>query len=215
VLALKAALSLRAERWQWCDRADDASFWIVDAQSPLMTELTEQLKHARTQSPVYAALLAAEWSAVRDPVWTFLKVPLQVKVFYQWIDGCLQKAPITSSWSGQELKLKRWPNMALYATDNPAASMQITAACAHLLQDWVAYDALMAQVSDVRMLDKLLADALQRGILQSQPVHSRGTAANTNLASSLEPNATQRDTRDSIERESAWSLVKRLIRKFA
>jgi hypothetical protein len=209
VLALKAALGLRPERWQWCDRPEEASFWIVDAQYPVLAELTEQLKQAKQQDPVFAALLATEWSVLRDPVWTFLKVPLQVKVVYQWIDGCLQKnsahaTVLEPPWLGQQLKLKRWPNMSQYAGDTPASGMQITAVCAKLLADWVRYEDLSHDVSDLALLDQLLRDAHQRGILEF-----------TRVSSASQKTASSSISSSSLEHEGKWSLIKRLIRKFA
>lgn len=208
VRALKAALSLRSERWQWCDHPEEASFWIVDAQFPLLTELTEQLKQAKQQGPVFAAILATEWSVLRDPVWTFLKVPLQVKVVYQWIDACLQKNPtptpdVRAPWLGQQLKLKRWPNMSQYAGDTPAIGMQMTAACAKLLADWVRYEDLCHEVSDPSLLDRLLNDAQQRGILECGIVGAVAPKSDSSL------------THRSPPQDGAWSLIKRLIRKFA
>lgn len=211
VLALKAALSLRAERWQWCERPEEASFWIVDAQSPQFSELTAQLKHVQSQHAVFAAVLAAEWSVLRDPVWTFLKVPLQVKVVYQWIDTCLQKNPQTAlTWTGQQLKLKRWPNVSKYTGTQAVTSVQITALCGRLLTDWVSYEDLCRDLAEVGVLDQLLADAQARGILEYATAHPTPPQP-----PSTHPMSASAAEAATAAPDGAWGLIKRLIRKLA
>lgn len=216
VLALKAALRLRNERWQWCERPEEASFWIVDAQSRQFSELTAQLKHTQTHDTVFAAVLAAEWSVLRDPVWTFLKVPLQAKIVYQWMDACLQKSPHTTpTWIGQPIKLKRWPNVSKYTGTRAATSVQITALCGRLLADWVRYEDLVCDIAEVAVLDQLLADAQARGILEYATAHATAHATPPQPSSPHPMSASPSAASSTAAADGAWGLIKRLIRKLA
>ena len=75
VLAFKSMLGMRAERWLWLNEPDQASWWVVDGTRDNLSELTVNLHREKAQGPVRGVLLAPDWSAVKDPVWVFFKVP--------------------------------------------------------------------------------------------------------------------------------------------
>jgi hypothetical protein len=94
--------------------------------------------------------------------------------------------------------------MSHYTSNNPAISIQITATCGKLLTDWVRYEDLCLEVSDASLLNALLVDAQNRGILESAQ-----EKAHPDMQASPVPAPAPAST------EGAWSLIKSLIRKFA
>lgn len=210
VRAFKALLGLRPdELWTWHTEAQSASLWVVDGSQGGLSELTAALHQKKRKGTVHGALLAADWSAVKDPVWTFFKIPLQVSHIYRWIDTALpalgRNAP---DWAGQRLRLKRWPNMSRYGSNadaNAAVSMadslELTVACARMLKDWATYEELLTLIQNPQALSVLLADAVQDGILDTLP-------------SGPEISLTVAAAPPSPDDQGTWSLVKRLIQKF-
>lgn len=228
-------LSLRHERWVWHMEPTHASWWVVDGTRESLPELTVALHQAKVHAPLWGVLLAPDWSSVKDPVWTFFKVPLQFNQVYRWLDACHpQSAAPVNPFAGQRLKLRRWPNMSRYGNDTHIAdSMQLTVACARLLREPVDYDEARTLVHDTTVLDTLLRDALQDGILEltpatpgTAPVTHSVTAAATSAvtppvlptahppAPHHPPHADASWRPAGSDDRSAWSLVKRLIQKF-
>ena len=207
VLAFKSLLGLRSERWVWHDQAQQASWWIVDGSRDVLSDLTQKLIEEKALGPMHGALLAPSWSAVKNPIWTFFKVPLQVNQIYRWIDAASKLLPeSTLGLSGQQIKLLRWPNMTRYSVGlSLPDSMQLTTACARLLKDWVSFEEITASVNASVALNILLKDALRDGFLTVAHAQPAALAlGNLNLGS----NPVANDDR------GAWSLVKRLIQKF-
>lgn len=172
-----------------------------------MSDLTQKLIEEKALGPMHGALLAPSWSAVKNPIWTFFKVPLQVNQIYRWIDAASKLLPeSTLGLSGQQIKLLRWPNMTRYSVGlSLSDSMQLTTACARLLKDWVSYEEIAASVNAAVALNILLKDALRDGFLTVAHAQPAALAlGNLNLGS----NPVANDDR------GAWSLVKRLIQKF-
>lgn len=203
VIAFKAILGMRAERWVWHDEPQRATWWLIDGLRDSNNGLTAALVKAKSAGPVYGALLAPNWSSMRDPAWVFFKVPLLAKSVYSWVDSSLLLHPASPVWNGHELKLRRWPNMSRYATENDAgAAVLLTAACAQLLKDFVLYEDLLHTVPQKSKIDSLLADALHDGILEMVKKQPAGMIRSKSLLLT---------TKDS----SAWALVKRLIFKFS
>lgn len=200
VLAFKAALNLRSERWVWCNDRQQASWWIIDGALGVSQDWTADLHKEKDGSKTHGALLARDWISVGDPVWTFLKLPLQVSIVYRWLDaGLLQYPEPQLALSGQLLKLKRWPNMSRYSSAGSlAGGMNLTVACASLLKDWVTYEEAVAIADDKAALDMLLSDARRDCILE--------VASPVSASTSKKPS--------KVEDTKTWSLVKRLINKF-
>ena len=156
VRALKAALSFRPEPWQWYDNKEQASWWVIDGTLTTLSSLTEALLQQKKHGPVEAMLLAPTWNNIEDPVWTFFKVPLNIKILYGWIDlriaqdfpGAAARIPVAAPiaiLTGHQLKLRRWPNLPHYtAHGNPADAVAITLACAKLLENWTSYEEAVA-----------------------------------------------------------------------
>lgn len=210
VLAFKAALGLRPERWVWCSERHQASWWVVDAALGVSEDWTTELRNAKEGLRTHGALLARDWAAVGDPVWTFLKAPLQVNIVYRWLDACLLQYPEPKlSLSGQRLKLRRWPNMSRYSSaGNLAVGMNLTVACARLLKDWVTYEDAVSIANDKAALDVLLMDAKRDGILEmASPVPAASMGAEA-------ANPTTGENPGKTEDPKTWSLVRRLINKF-
>ena len=209
VRAFKALLGLRPdELWTWHDQAQSASLWVVDGSRSTLPELTAALHQQKAKGPVHAALLAPDWSAVKDPIWTFFKTPLQVSHIYRWVDSSLPLLPRASagatSMLGQRLRLKRWPNMSRYASSASVAdSMELTVACAKMLKDWANYDEVLGMVRNATALELLLSDALQDGILELSPASVAPSPTRVGHAPLVSP-----------DDPGTWSLVKRLIQKF-
>jgi hypothetical protein len=80
-------------------------------------------------------------------------------------------------------------------------------ACARLLKEPVDYAEAQALVQDTALLDTLLKDALHDGILELTRPHAA-------TADSPMPTAAATVAANSPEDRGAWSLVRRLIRKF-
>jgi hypothetical protein len=210
VLAFKAAIGLRPERWVWCSERHQASWWVVDAALGVSEDWTNDLRNKKDGFITHGALLARDWAAVVDPVWTFFRLPLQVNIVYRWLDACLLQHPEPQLLlSGQRLKLKRWPNMSRYSSASSlAGGMNLTVACARLLKDWVTYEEAVSIANDKAALDVLLVDAQRDGILETAPpvpASSMGATAAT---------ATTGENPGKTEDLKTWSLVSRLINKF-
>lgn len=210
MLAFKAALGLRPERWVWCNDRQQASWWVVDATLGVSEDWTTDLRNEKEGFRTQGALLARDWAAVGDPVWTFLKLPLQVNIVYRWLDACLLQHPEHRLLlSGQRLKLKRWPNMSRYSSASSlAGGMNLTVACARLLKDWVTYEEAVSIANDKAALDVLLMDAQRDGILEmASPVLAASIGATVEKATTGENPSMTEDLK-------TWSLVRRLINKF-
>ena len=209
VRSFKALLGLRPnELWTWHDEAQSASLWVVDGSGAAMPELTQALHERKAKGPAYAALLAQDWSSVKDPIWTFIKIPLRVSHVYRWIDSVLPQLPggkqVDNSWTGQRLRLKRWPNMSSFTSGaSMADSMALTVACANMLKDWAPYEEVSALLSDPSLLDALLLQALEDGMLEFSAVPLEPVVVRHPQPAPATP-----------ENQSTWSLVKRLIQKF-
>ena len=216
VRSLKAALSFRPEPWQWYEDRQQASWWVIDGTLTTLSSLTDALLEQRKQGPVEAMLLAPSWSHIEDPVWTFFKSPLNIKLLYGWIDLRLAQdfpavaerpaaaAPV-AVLTGRQLKLKRWPNLPHYtAHGNPADAVSITLACAKLLEDWTSYEEAAAIAGNTALFSTILADAQIHGILQiNEPEPIKAPAPPVSSPAPRSP-----------EKTDAWSLVKRLLKKF-
>jgi hypothetical protein len=169
VLAFKSMLGMRAERWLWLNEPDQASWWVVDGTRDNLSELTVNLHREKAQGPVRGVLLAPDWSAVKDPVWVFFKVPLQVNQVYRWIDACCPQpsAPVSAEalFAEQHIQLLRWPNMTRYnANATVAQGIELTVACARLLSAPMTYEevrSLLPTEANRTQLDVVLKDALQ------------------------------------------------------
>jgi len=203
VIAFKAALGLRPERWVWVDDPQVARWWVVDAKHSGIEDLSQGLRDANEGGDVvHGALLAPNWSAIKDPIWTFLKTPLQINIVFKWIDGCLLKHGRRNDRFQGRMRLTRWPNMSKYSGGNAGAGMQITLACATLLRGWANYGQLLSLTTEHEMLDAMLGDAQKNGILEFEA--RAGSSAGQETA----PQAAE------VEKPGAWNLVKRLIKKF-
>lgn len=177
VLAFKSMLGMRPERWVWLTEPTQAAWWVVDGTRDNLAELTAALHQEKAQGPVRGVLLAPDWSSVKDPVWVFFKVPLQVNQVYRWIDACCPPSSVPVSaealFAGQQLRLLRWPNMTRYNTHATVAQgIELTVACARLLSGPMTYEevrSLLANEVNRTQLDAVLRDALQNGMLGLTP----------------------------------------------
>lgn len=209
VRSFKALLGLRPnELWTWHDEAQSASLWVVDGSGAAMPELTQALHERKAKGSAYAALLAQDWSSVKDPIWTFIKIPLRVSHVYHWIDSVLPQLPgggqVVSSWTGQRLRLKRWPNMSSFTSGaSMADSMALTVACANMLKDWVPYEEVSAMLGDANLLDVLLLQTMEDGVLEFGAVPLEPVLVRNPQPAPAAP-----------QDQRTWSLVKRLIQKF-
>lgn len=212
VRSFKAALSLRPEPWQWYENKEQASWWVIDGTLTTLSNLTDALLQQKKSGPIEAIVLAPTWNYIEDPVWTFFKAPLSVKLLYGWMDRCLQRdfavaaaaiAP-TAVLTGQQIRLKRWPNLPHYtAHGDQADAVSLTLACAKLLENWTRYEDALTIARNAALFDTILTDAQSHGILEiSEP-----TPAQTSAPAS-------KPITPSPEKTDAWSLVKRLLKKF-
>lgn len=204
VVAFKAVLGLRAERWVWYDEPQKATWWLVDGLRDSNSDLTLALMNAKSTAFVHGALLAPDWSAMRHPVWAFFKVPLAGDGVYNWVDSCLLMHPASCAWEGHRLKLRRWPNMSRYGADTDVGTaVALTAACAQLLKEFISYEDLLGVLPQKSKIDVLLTDALQDGILEMVKIPEAPSIKNPELQL-----PTANDSR-------VWALVKRLVFKFS
>ena len=204
VVAFKAVLGLRTERWVWYDEPQKATWWLVDGLRDSNNGLTLALMDARSTALVHGALLAPDWSAMRDPVWAFVKVPLLAKGVYNWVDSCLLLHPASPTWEGHQLKLRRWPNMSRYGAGADAGTaVALTAACAQLLKEFISYEDLLRALPHKSKIDSLLVDALQDGILEMVKMPESPKIKKTELQLPM------------VNDNRVWTLVKRLVFKFS
>ena len=217
VRSFKAALSFRPEPWQWYENKEQASWWVIDGTLTTLSSLSDALLQQKKSGPIEAMVLAPTWNYIEDPVWTFFKAPLNVKLLYGWIDRCLQRdfpvAPIAATAStaptaillGRQIRLKRWPNLPPYtAHGSQADAVSLTLACAKLLEGWTRYENAAAIASNTTLFNTILADAQLHGILEI-------SAPEPALPSAKPPS---KPPTESPEKTDAWSLVKRLLKKF-
>ena len=155
-------------------------------------------------------VLAPSWNHIEDPVWVFFKVPLNIKLVYGWIDRSLLQRLPPSPLAGQQLRLRRWPNLTRYNVHcAPGDSMHLTLACARLLENWASYEEVVAIAKHSPLIDRLLADARHDDILDTS--EAAPTSEHSPL-SGIPPSTPETKT---PEKTNAWSLVKRLLSKFA
>jgi hypothetical protein len=178
--------------------------WVIDGTREYLPELTAALHRKNPHESLWGVLLAPEWSLVKDPAWTFFKVPLHGGRLYSWLDS--RHSPSMDSvnpFTGQRLRLRRWPNMSRYASDSSMSSnLQLIEVCARLLGESVEYEVIKSLVPDIAMLYTLLRDAQQDGILEMTP--NIATVGDVTSATQIVDNK-KRDT--SL-------LVKLLLQKF-
>ncbi|KAB2842406.1 MAG: hypothetical protein F9K47_09175 [Burkholderiales bacterium] len=202
VVAFKAILNLRGEPWRWCELADDASWWVVDGTRESPDVFSDILSAAQTDRRVYAALLARKWTPITDVRWTFLKIPLSNRIVETWIDSGLRQLVPAAVYSGRELKLKQWPNLARYRkSNNSADGIRLAMVCSQLLRGWLGYETAKAQAGSDEDFELMLHDAQVQGILELR----RNSAA---------PKASEAPARDPQEKAGGWALVRRLLKKF-
>jgi len=216
VNAFKVLLGLRSEHWVWCNDAHDASWWVVDGMRSDCHQITAALHLEHLASPsLRAAMLAPDWSVVKDPIWTFFKVPLQANQVFNWIDASRPKRPrLPASLAGIRFKLLRWPNMARYARlVSMSESMKLTLACSRLLKDWASYEEVLGMVTVPSALDVVLRDAHEAGLLE-QAVIETATPSSLGLNWLTMPQAVAAESANAPD-YGPWSLVKRLLQKFA
>lgn len=212
VLAFQSLLSDRLnESWVWYNDPSAAAWWIVDGARYDIANVTEMLRseraHDATYGATHGAILADDWTSVSHPIWTFFKVPLKTQLVYNWVDTIHKRTmPVASSFRGQKFRLRRWPNMSRYSHQlNTAQSMSLTVACAQALQNRMAYAEMiaLAGINNSTIVDSLLRDALQDGILEL----SKADATDAPHPAPPPPNP--------VSSPKRWSLVRRLIEKFS
>lgn len=209
VMAFKSLLSLHTSLWKWQTEAESARWWVVDGTCDDLHLHSQALQREKKMGLVYGALLGKEWSAVENPMWTFFKVPLQANQILQWVDGRASVGiPISTSFAGQRVRLKRWPNISNYGRSaSTAERIRIAETCGRLLMQWVSYEELMGNASDPATMELLLHDAMGHGILSVE--------SNRHSAALLCPqSAKQQPLAPPRDQRSGWSLVRRLIQKF-
>jgi hypothetical protein len=216
VRSFKAALSFRPEPWKWYENKEKASWWVIDGTLITLSGLSDALLQQKKYGPIEALVLAPTWNYIEDPVWTFFKTPLNVKLLYGWIDRCLQRdfpAAATASTAPaaillkRRIRLKRWPNLPYYtASSSQADAVSMTLACAKLLENWVRYEEAAAIAENTVLFNTILIDAQRHGILEisePEPEPARASALAPSTPMTANP-----------EKTDAWSLVKRLLKKF-
>lgn len=206
IRAFKAALSLRPEPWRWYDDKQQASWWVIDGTQITLGSLNSALEQQKKNGMVQTIVLAPSWNYIEDPVWTFFKVPLNVKLVYGWIDRCLSlSTPLSTSLADQYFKLQRWPNLTNYTVgSSPVDAVHLTLACARLLENWRSYEEVLAIAHNATLLDRLLSDARRDGILKTE-----------SLAPACDSPSIPHFLKPKIpEKPDAWALVKRLLSKF-
>jgi hypothetical protein len=209
VLSFKSMLGLRPQEvWVWHDQPELATWWIIDGARSDVAAITQMLIREKTQEPTHGAILAEEWSVVKNPIWTFFKIPLKPQLIYNWVNATQQRmGPATVSFAGRKLKLRRWPNMSRYSNGlSMAQSISLTTACAQALKDSVSYSDMLtlAGKGNDSTLHALLHDALQDGILEVSVVEGI-------VETIVETSSTNNPTSDT----KRWSLIRRLIEKFS
>lgn len=200
VTAYMALMKLRAERWVWCERPAQASWWVVDGTRADLDAVTRDLKLQQANHDTLGAYLANDWLSVPDPAWTFFKTPLQNQQVFRWIDAALPKlAQRAATWHGCRFRLRRWPNLAKYASHTDIGDrLKMTMACANLLEDWVSYEALIPRFRDTDLLHSILDDADTDSILEiAEPSFYLPP-----------PPPAERST-------GGWNIFKSLLRRFA
>lgn len=217
VSAFQSLLSQRLnESWVWYSDPSAATWWIVDGARSDVAAVTEMLRAERTRESTngitHGAILATDWTSVSHPIWTFFKVPLKTQLVYNWVDAVQKRMnPMMTSFRGQKFRLRRWPNMSRYSHNlNTAQSMSLTVACAQALKSRMAYTdmIMLVGIDNSMVIDSLLRDALQDGILELSKADAIETARppSSSLSSLPSPNPTSN--------HKGWSLVRRLIEKF-
>ena len=152
---------------------------------------------------------------------------MNVKLLYGWIDRCLQRdfpaapaAPVApapaAALTGRLLKLKRWPNLPHYtAHGSQADAVSLTLACARLLENWTHYEDALAIASNTALFDTVLADAQSHAILEIREPEPASEPASEPEPDMISTPAPSPPIPANPDKTDAWSLVKRLLKKFA
>ncbi len=212
VLEFQSLLSYRRnEPWVWHNSPAAASWWVVDGAYRDIATITELLRTERALESgnilTHGAILANDWTSVSHPIWTFFKIPLRAQLIYNWVDSAQKRmGTAVAPFHKHMFRLRRWPNMSRYARElDTVQSMNLTMACTHALKQHVGYTELVTLVgaANSKIVDSLLCDALQDGILElsasQATVPARPAPPPANPASN----------------HKGWSLVRRLIEKFS
>lgn len=207
VILWKSLLSFRSEPWHWVEDSEQAHWHVVDVSRGVDPAWSEQLGGPRR---IRGIALARQWLDLPSPAWTFFKVPLVPEDVHRWLNSELRligpnafpeippsrPAPDPENpWKQQRLRLSRWPDVRRYGED----SISLTLACSMMLRDWTPYEQLIEVVPSSPPLLALLAEASQRGILQSAP----NVAVPLPVASGA-----------VVEEDNRWGLLKRIWNRF-
>jgi hypothetical protein len=218
VLTFRALLSLRPdEPWTWHNSPEFATWWVIDGSRPDVAVITEMLRAERareaTNGITHGAILANDWTSVSHPIWTFFKVPLKTQLIYNWVDSTMKRmGPAATSFRGKNFRLRRWPNMSRYSRFlDTAQSMSLIMACAQALKNRIAYNEMLTMVGgdSSTVVDSLLSDALQDGILELDKVE----IPEPSVVGITSPACASRSS--TMSNSKGWSLVRRLIEKFS
>ncbi|HNT38447.1 MAG TPA: hypothetical protein PKO45_04930 [Rubrivivax sp.] len=234
-MAFMSTLRLHSTAWHWVDAPGQARWWVIDAGAyddpTALTALTDD--YDRMPWKPHVAFLAAQLSQLPRPSWTFFKPPVKSGLVFNWIrphggqdafgvsarpHAATVPAGEAPPWRQGLLRLRRWPNMSRYGN-----TLELTVACSRLLAAPASYEQLLQGAVPAPLLDRLLADAHEAGMLQLEPlVHGKAAATPAARAPAPEsiPGPTpERSIAPPAElpagERSRWDLVKRLLGKFA
>jgi hypothetical protein len=177
ILALKSLLGFRSENWHWCESQHEAQWWLVDASYPIEAKWTLHLRHhAQTRG----IILAQSFTESPDPIWQFVKTPLNVGRINAWLNQLVQTTisptppaltpmEVLPLLSNLECRLSRWPNLTRYGE----LAIKLTPICEQWLRDWHTAERVVIKAgSNITQSDEFwqlfLQDVQAEGILQTR-----------------------------------------------
>jgi hypothetical protein len=212
-----STLHLHSPAWSWVDTPETAPWWVIDATRVTdIQSLVQQYEQLRHKPKV--AFLALHIGQLPHADWQFFKPPLESGKVFNWIGHTPRQAerpmavsarPATSAttsapWRQGLLRLTRWPNVARYHT--AAGALELTGACSRLLATPATYAQVLEWGAPAELLDRMLQDALENGLLTISVVESAAARQSSGRAT---PAVAPADA-------SRWDLVKRLlVKKFS
>ncbi|ODU09847.1 MAG: hypothetical protein ABS84_07100 [Rubrivivax sp. SCN 71-131] len=219
-LAFMSTLRLHSSDWQWVDAPEQARWWVIDAGAhedlPALATLYDRLP----EKP-QVAFLAAQLSQLPRPSWAFFKPPVKSGLVFNWIRpheasrSGAATAGASHPWRQGRLRLRRWPNMSRYGN-----TLELTVACSRLLAAPASYEQMLQWQVPAPLLERLLADAHESGLLQFES-GARAAAASSPAIQAPEVQPSTPPTGAAVTAAAAggehsrWDLVKRLLGKFA